>query len=79
MYCLFCDLLSIVCVYMCTEQLPPGGYPIAVKYKYNNNNNNNNNNISGLASLHGRRHAAWDIPDGIRTVPDALSLPRQIE
>jgi len=21
-----------VCVYMCTELLPPGGYPIAVKY-----------------------------------------------
>jgi hypothetical protein len=32
MYCLFCDVLCIVCVYMCTEQLPPGGYPIAVKY-----------------------------------------------
>jgi len=32
--------------------------------------------ISGLVSLHGRRCAAWDIPDGIRTVPDALSLPR---
>jgi len=32
MYCLFCDVSCIVCVYMCTEQLPPGGYPIAVKY-----------------------------------------------
>ena len=31
MYCLFCDVPYIVCVYMCTEQLPPGGYPIAVK------------------------------------------------
>jgi hypothetical protein len=31
-YCLFCDVPCIVCVYMCTEQLPPGGYPIAVKY-----------------------------------------------
>jgi hypothetical protein len=30
MYWLFCDLLSIVCVYMCTVLLPPGGYPIAV-------------------------------------------------
>jgi len=29
---LFRDVLSIVCVYMCTELLPPGGYPIAVKY-----------------------------------------------
>jgi hypothetical protein len=29
---LFCDVPCIVCVYMCTEQLPPGGYPIAVKY-----------------------------------------------
>jgi hypothetical protein len=29
---LFCDVLCIVCVYMCTELLPPGGYPIAVKY-----------------------------------------------
>jgi hypothetical protein len=37
----FCVLLRIVCfvtfsvlffVYMCTELLPPGGYPIAVKY-----------------------------------------------
>jgi len=34
MYCLFCDVPCIVCVYMCTEQLPPGGYPTAVKYKY---------------------------------------------
>ena len=32
MYCLFCAVLCIVCVYMCTELLPPGGYPIAVKY-----------------------------------------------
>jgi len=32
MYCLFCDVLCIVCVYMRTELLPPGGYPIAIKY-----------------------------------------------
>jgi hypothetical protein len=32
MWCLFCDVPCIVCLYMCTEQLPPGGYPIAVKY-----------------------------------------------
>ena len=32
MYCLFCDVLCIVCVCMCTALLPPGGYPIAVKY-----------------------------------------------
>ena len=32
MHCLFCDVPCIVCVYMCAEQLPPGGYPIAVKY-----------------------------------------------
>ena len=32
MYCLFCVVLCIVCVYMCIELLPPGGYPIAVKY-----------------------------------------------
>jgi hypothetical protein len=31
MWCLFCDVSCIVRVYMCTEQLPPGGYPIAVK------------------------------------------------
>jgi hypothetical protein len=31
-YCLFYVVLCIVCVYMCTELLPPGGYPIAVKY-----------------------------------------------
>ena len=30
MYCLFCVVLRIVCVYMCTVLLPPGGYPIAV-------------------------------------------------
>jgi hypothetical protein len=28
----FCVVLCIVCVYMPTELLPPGGYPIAVKY-----------------------------------------------
>jgi hypothetical protein len=27
-YCLFCNVPCIVCVYMCTEQLPPGGYSI---------------------------------------------------
>jgi len=32
MYCLFCVVLCIVCVYMSTVLLPPGGYPIAVKY-----------------------------------------------
>jgi hypothetical protein len=32
MYCLFCDVSCIVCVYMCTELLPPGFYPLAVKY-----------------------------------------------
>jgi len=32
MYRLFCDVPCIAYVYMCTEQLPPGGYPIAVKY-----------------------------------------------
>ena len=32
MYCLSCDVPCIVCVYICNEQLPPGGYPIAVKY-----------------------------------------------
>jgi len=32
MYCLFCVVLCIVCVYMCTELLPSGDYPIAVKY-----------------------------------------------
>jgi hypothetical protein len=32
MLCMFCVVLCIVCVYMCTEQLPSGGYTIAVKY-----------------------------------------------
>jgi hypothetical protein len=32
MYCLFCVILCIVHVYVCTELLPPGGYPTAVKY-----------------------------------------------
>jgi len=30
MYCLFCVVLFIVCVYMCTVLLPPGGYPFPV-------------------------------------------------
>ena len=30
MYCLFCSVLCIVCVYMCTVLLPPGDNPIAV-------------------------------------------------
>jgi len=29
---LFCDVPCIICVYMCTVLLLPGGYPIAVKY-----------------------------------------------
>ena len=29
-YFLSCDVLRIVCVYMCNELLPPGGYLIAV-------------------------------------------------
>jgi hypothetical protein len=28
----FSVVLCTVCVYMCTELLPPGGYPIAFKY-----------------------------------------------
>jgi len=43
MYCLFCVVLYIVRVYMCTELLLPGGYPIAVnKYiiSYNNDHVN---------------------------------------
>ena len=32
MYCLFCVVLCIVYVYVCTVLLPPGGYPLAVKY-----------------------------------------------
>jgi hypothetical protein len=38
LYCLFCVVVSIVCfvsfcvLCMCTVLLPPGGYPIAVKY-----------------------------------------------
>jgi hypothetical protein len=32
MYCLFCDVPCIICVYMFTEQLSLGGHPIAVKY-----------------------------------------------
>jgi len=31
-YVLFCVVLCIFCAYMCTELLPPGGYPIAIKY-----------------------------------------------
>ena len=30
--CIVCYVLCIICVHMCTELLPPGGYPIAVKY-----------------------------------------------
>jgi len=32
MYCLFCVVLCIVCVYMCPVLLPQGSYPVAVKY-----------------------------------------------
>jgi len=32
MYCFLCDVPCTVGVYMCTVLLPPGGYPIAVKY-----------------------------------------------
>jgi len=32
MYCLFCVILCIVCVYICTELQPPGSYQISVKY-----------------------------------------------
>jgi magnesium-transporting ATPase (P-type) len=31
-YCLFGVVHCIVCVYMCTVLMPPGGYAIAVKY-----------------------------------------------
>jgi len=34
MYFLFCVILCLIYVYMCTVLLPPGGYPIAVKYSY---------------------------------------------
>jgi hypothetical protein len=34
MYCLFCVVLCIVCVQMCTELLPPGGYPTAINNIY---------------------------------------------
>ena len=36
MYCWFCVVPCIVCVYMCAVLLPPGGYPIAVKYIISN-------------------------------------------
>jgi len=32
MYCLFCVVLCIACVYMYTVLLPPGGYPVSVEY-----------------------------------------------
>jgi hypothetical protein len=31
---LFCDVPCIVCVYMCTEQLPPGGYQLLLNISY---------------------------------------------
>jgi len=37
---LFCVVLRIVWMYMCTELLPPGGYPIAVKYILSSYQNN---------------------------------------
>jgi len=65
MYCLFCVVLCIVCVYTCTELLPPGGYPIAVKYiisicfdtkvlsqEFNNNNGSNPTRILGTSRPH---------------------------
>ena len=40
-----CLVLCIVCVYMCTVLLPPGGYPIAVN-KYNITYNLNTSQMS---------------------------------
>jgi hypothetical protein len=48
MYRLFCVALCIVCVYMCTELLPLGGYPIAVKYIISYHKKFSNNHILNL-------------------------------
>jgi hypothetical protein len=37
MYCLFCDVSCIVCVYMCTELLPQGGYTVQLNISYHIN------------------------------------------
>jgi hypothetical protein len=34
MYCLFCDVLCIVCVSMCTELLPPGATQLQLNISY---------------------------------------------
>jgi len=47
MYCLFCLVLCIVCVYLCSKLLLPGGYPIAVKYV---------TSISGIVRLGKSKH-----------------------
>jgi len=44
-YCLFCVVLFIVCVQMCTVLLPPGDNPIAVN-KYININTKFNTHLS---------------------------------
>ena len=50
LYCLFCNVSCIVCVYMCTVLLPPGGYPIAVKYI---SSNSGPGSVVGIATGYG--------------------------
>jgi hypothetical protein len=51
MYCLFFVVLCIVCVYVCTELLPLGGYPIAVKYIISYNQQMHNRGCYLFSSL----------------------------
>jgi hypothetical protein len=72
MYRLFCVVLCIVCVYMCTVLLPPGGYPIAVKHIISYNISLRHRRSSGKSSNHYNLSMRWRRVVKI-TLPAALS------
>jgi hypothetical protein len=73
-YILFvlCRSLYCLCVYMCTELLPPGGYPIAVKYIIYHNHGIY---LSLCRSYTGRLQARWLIHVHPGLSPDKCVFP----
>jgi hypothetical protein len=51
MYCLFCVVLRTVCMYMCTVLLPPGGYPMAVKYIVSHQSNGDIHPVRSVVTM----------------------------
>jgi len=70
MYCLFCVVLCIVCVYVCTVLLPPGGYPAAV-YKHIISIRMCRSNVVGIATRLRAGRSEVQIQVGARR-PDRL-------